>query len=76
MHRRIVRELEALPERTRYRAALAYHSWAAGDASRALAYDELAADDAMARLATNEAVVSYERAVSCTKPGEARRAEL
>jgi hypothetical protein len=40
------------------------------------AYNELAADDAMARLATNEAVVSYERAVSCTKPGEARRAEL
>jgi predicted ATPase len=76
MHRRILRELEALPDRAQHVAALAYHSWAAAEPETALTYNEIAADDAMARLATNEAAIAYERALSCSNQTERRRVEL
>ncbi len=76
MHRRIVRELQVLPEPMRCLTALAYHSWAAGERDAALSYNERAGDDAIVRLAPNEAALAYERALSCTGADDPRRAEL
>jgi DNA-binding CsgD family transcriptional regulator len=76
MHGRILRELEALPDRERRAAALAYHSWSAGEIEPALTYNELAGDEALTQLAANEAAVFYERALGHAQRSSEREMQL
>jgi DNA-binding CsgD family transcriptional regulator/tetratricopeptide (TPR) repeat protein len=76
IHRRIVDELERLPQPDRKMSELAYHAWAAGEVHAASRYNELAGDEAMALLATDEAAVFYGRALSCMSREAAGRAAL
>lgn len=62
-HREIALALEAAPQAERSVEALAYHWWAAKDASKAAQYNELAGDAAAETHAHEDAIAFYERAL-------------
>jgi predicted ATPase len=63
MHRRIARALErSIETQGAVLDDLAYHSWAAGDATRCVRYNEMAGDRAAAIFATDDAHTYYTRA--------------
>ncbi|HEY1428808.1 MAG TPA: hypothetical protein VGF18_04500 [Candidatus Tumulicola sp.] len=69
VHRRIARVLERCTHDDRAASvghealdALAYHSWAAGDAARSIRYNEMAGDRAAAAFADDDAHTYYTRA--------------
>ena len=64
IHRRIARALEQAGPDASALGALAYHSWAAGDAARSLKYNELAGDRAVVVHALDDARTYYARARS------------
>jgi DNA-binding CsgD family transcriptional regulator len=63
LHRRIALTLEGASGNERSIAALAYHSWAAGDDERCTRYNDLAGDAARHVHAHEDAIALYERAL-------------
>jgi predicted ATPase len=77
LHRRIATVLERiLRSGEPVLEALAYHAWAAGDATRALLYNELVGDNAAAVHAYDDARQYYARARSVVDVGSAGYSRL
>ena len=75
LHARIIQYFEATNSSIR-ETELAYHTWAAGDGTRAVEYNERAGDAAAQRYALRDAAVCYGRALDFAKPGCGSRARL
>jgi|HubBroStandDraft_5_1064220.scaffolds.fasta_scaffold01557_4 DNA-binding CsgD family transcriptional regulator len=76
IHRRIALSLESVPEPERSVEALAYHWWAAGDEERCLQYNDLAGDRARTNYAYDDAIASYERALTFKNVDALRRGTI
>lgn len=74
-HREIALALESRPKAERPVEALAYHWWAANDASKAAQYNELAGDAAAQTHAHEDAIAFYERSLEFAA-GSLERGEI